>query len=312
MDPTSVVEKTIPYKNQNSTAHIEFYDDFFVDKSDYYFSQLKDIDWDVMYELGSFGNPIIRNSRCMKWYSDYTYAFSNRSIGGVTLKTNEFTEGGLKGNSMTPILKEIRNKIIRLLKERGIEAEFNSVLVNYYKDEKDSVNWHSDNDPWLGSRFMVPSVSFGAERQFCLKPQSSKTQSDEMSWLLKDGSLLFMKGMTQEGWVHSVPKTKNKLNPRINLTFRQVKKSLIPKQPKGQNWDSFREKQLKKYDKIMDSESRIIIKNAKTPRELYPVLLGLQISFKKNQKFNLKNYLSNTKPNDPDYIFLRKIVKKCF
>lgn len=318
--PTTVIEKTISYKNGTSTAKIEFYDNFFTD-NDYYLKELSKIDWDLMYEMGSYGNPIQRNSRYMKWFSDnsnYTYAFSHNSLGGITISNNEFTCGGLKANPLIPILKEIKDKIINLLKCHGIDAKFNSVLVNYYRDQSDSVNWHSDDDPWLGQNFIVPSVTFGSERIFALKAKLDKKGSNEMEWILKNGSLLLMKGMTQKGWDHSIPKvTKVKLKPRINLTFRNVIPSLINKQPKGKNWQSFLSDKDKKYKNInKDLDSRLLLKeyDLVTPRIVYPLLLLLHRAFKNNSlNFELHKELikaiKSDKKSDEDFKLLEKIIQ---
>ena len=114
------------------------------------------------------------------------------------------------------------------------EDYFNCVLVNYYENGADSVNWHSDDDKWLGKNFTVPSVTLGAEREFLLRPKNNKKKIT--TYTLSNGSLLMMKGMTQEGFQHAVPKIK-KSNPnykkgRINLTFRRVVPELIHKNPK--------------------------------------------------------------------------------
>ena len=42
---------------------------------------------------------------------------------------------------------------------------FNSVLINYYRDGKDRVAWHSDDEKELGQNPVIGSVSLGAERK---------------------------------------------------------------------------------------------------------------------------------------------------
>jgi alkylated DNA repair dioxygenase AlkB len=39
---------------------------------------------------------------------------------------------------------------------------------------------------------------------------------------LEPGSLLVMHGVTQDHWLHSLPKMKKVVAPRINLTFRTM------------------------------------------------------------------------------------------
>ncbi len=103
--------------------------------------------------------------------------------------------------------------------EQIAQVQFNSVLLNYYRDGKDSMGWHRDNEKELGHRPVIASVSFGAERKFALRNYISKM--DAVSVSLAHGSLLLMRGDTQHIWEHSVPKVKF-AQPRLNLTFRVV------------------------------------------------------------------------------------------
>jgi alkylated DNA repair dioxygenase AlkB len=104
--------------------------------------------------------------------------------------------------------------------ESVAETNFSSVLLNYYRDGKDSNGWHADNEKELGTNPVIASVSFGAERVFQLKHNNIKEQ--KKSILLEHGSLLIMKGTTQHFWKHQVPKTAKPIGPRINLTFRVI------------------------------------------------------------------------------------------
>ncbi|MFM5982088.1 MAG: alpha-ketoglutarate-dependent dioxygenase AlkB, partial [Sphaerospermopsis kisseleviana] len=54
------------------------------------------------------------------------------------------------------------------------QFNFNSVLLNLYRDGKDSVSWHSDDEPELGKNPIIASVSFGATRRFSLRHKHSK------------------------------------------------------------------------------------------------------------------------------------------
>lgn len=97
--------------------------------------------------------------------------------------------------------------------------EFNAVLANLYRSEKDSVGWHSDDEPELGEMPTIASLSFGATREFQLK---HKDTGMKKNILLKSGSLLIMQGKTQHYWQHCLPKRSRALAPRINLTFRKI------------------------------------------------------------------------------------------
>lgn len=114
--------------------------------------------------------------------------------------------------------------ILRLC-EDAISASFNSVLVNLYRDGNDSVSWHADNEEINGSEPVIASVSLGATRRFDLR---HKETGETVRVDLEDGSLLVMSGLSQHCWVHQIAKTKAKVGPRINLTFRRVVSNAKP------------------------------------------------------------------------------------
>jgi alkylated DNA repair dioxygenase AlkB len=88
-----------------------------------------------------------------------------------------------------------------------------------YRDGNDSVSWHSDNEEINGSEPTIASVSLGATRRFDLRHKES---GETVRVDLEDGSLLVMSGLSQHCWAHQIAKTKAKVGPRINLTFRRV------------------------------------------------------------------------------------------
>jgi alkylated DNA repair dioxygenase AlkB len=117
-------------------------------------------------------------------------------------------------HAMTPLLNDVMNACTA-----ASGAEYNSVLVNLYRDGNDSVSWHSDNEEINGSEPTIASVSLGATRRFDLRHKES---GETVRVDLEDGSLLVMSGLSQHCWVHQIAKTKTKVGPRINLTFRRV------------------------------------------------------------------------------------------
>jgi len=101
-------------------------------------------------------------------------------------------------------------------------APFNSVLLNLYRDGRDSVSWHADNEPGLGDNPVIASVSLGAQRRFHLRHRRTRAR---VSLDLPHGSCLIMAGATQHHWLHQLPKTARPVGPRINLTFRHMRES---------------------------------------------------------------------------------------
>jgi len=160
---------------------------------------------DIMWSQSSikiFGKDI-KEPRLTAWYADegINYKYSGR--------TNI-------ANKWTPTLL-----IIKKLVEDKCETNFNGVLLNYYRSEKDYMGWHSDNEKELGKHPIIASISLGEERKFQLK-HKNKTDLDIVTILPKNGSLLIMKDQTQDYWKHRLSKTTVAKKPRINLTFRKI------------------------------------------------------------------------------------------
>ena len=142
--------------------------------------------------------------RLEAWYGDpgKSYAYS-----GIQMNPKPWTKE----------LVEIKEAIE---KEAGVP--FNSVLINYYRDGKDRVAWHSDDEKELGQNPIIGSVSLGAERKFKLRHKKYKENGLKTEIMLQHGSFLLMKGPTQHHWMHEIPRTAKPIGPRINLTFRII------------------------------------------------------------------------------------------
>jgi alkylated DNA repair dioxygenase AlkB len=109
---------------------------------------------------------------------------------------------------------------LRRLVSKAAGCNFNSVLVNLYRDGNDSMGWHSDNEPELGAAPVIASISLGATRDFHVR--SRRGAGDVQSIPLTHGSLLVMHGSSQSEWQHALPRRKRVTEPRINLTFRLI------------------------------------------------------------------------------------------
>ena len=100
------------------------------------------------------------------------------------------------------------------------KTEFNSVLMNWYRNGDDYLNWHADDEKELGLNPVICSVNFGAKRDFILRMNDDN--DIKITIPLTHGSLLLMSGELQHFWQHSVPKRKKINEMRINLTFRFI------------------------------------------------------------------------------------------
>ena len=116
----------------------------------------------------------------------------------------------------TPRLLAIKASI-----ERATDHCFNSVLLNYYRDERDSMGMHSDDEPELGDEPAIASFSLGHARDLVFKHKLDRDRKP-VRIELGDGSLLLMRGPTQRNWRHGIVKVRRPLGPRLNLTFRHI------------------------------------------------------------------------------------------
>ncbi len=108
--------------------------------------------------------------------------------------------------------------------ETRLGLRFNSVLANFYRDGRDSMGWHSDDEPELGVDPIIVSLSLGAERPFRLRPRGPEA-GGVIALTLEHGSLLCMAGATQRLYQHALPRRVRVTQPRINLTFRRIETS---------------------------------------------------------------------------------------
>jgi alkylated DNA repair dioxygenase AlkB len=141
--------------------------------------------------------------RLMAWYGDTgkSYMYSGRLYEPYT---------------WTPLLLAVKDCV-----EKTCDHQFNSVLLNYYRDGNDSMGFHSDNEPELGKNPVIASLSLGETRTFVLKHKSNKALKP-VRLKLNDGSLLLMGGELQTHWQHGIPKETKQCSVRVSLTFRTI------------------------------------------------------------------------------------------
>jgi alkylated DNA repair dioxygenase AlkB len=117
----------------------------------------------------------------------------------------------------TPSLSRLRERVIE-----ATGAPFNSVLCNLYRDGKDAMGMHADAEPELGPQPVIASLSLGAARRFMLRHRRG-AQRGKLDLRLGGGALLVMRGETQEHFRHGIPREPAVTQPRLNLTFRQIR-----------------------------------------------------------------------------------------
>lgn len=179
------------------------------------------VPWEV-HRLRLFGR-LVDSPRLSCWIGDpdASYAYS-----GTRFAPHPWPAG----------LSALRGRV-----EAACAAPFNSVLANLYRDGRDAMGWHRDDERELGAEPVIASLSLGATRRFLLKraPRPGRGGVGEREWdrqgmplqgppsrplalPLGHGSLLRMAGGTQRYYRHALPRTARPVGPRLNLTFRQV------------------------------------------------------------------------------------------
>ena len=152
-------------------------------------------------EVIIFGKHIT-TKRKVAWYGDSVYSYTQSNT----------TKQALAWTKELSKLKQIVEELTG--------TKFNSYLLNLYHNGSEGMGWHSDDEKPLRKSNTIASLSFGAERKFSFKHKQTK---QTVSLVLEHGSLLVMKGATESNWLHSLPKSNNITQPRINLTFRTIR-----------------------------------------------------------------------------------------
>jgi len=175
---------------------IDYYPDW-VDDADQLFKLLwEEIAWE-QHTIKLYGRAVL-TPRLTAWMGDGPYRYS-----GIV-------------NEPTAWPRALVERRERLQDELGIE--FNSCLVNLYRDGADAMGYHSDNEPELGAQPTIASISLGDRRRFVLRHRST---GERWSWDLGHGDLLVMRDESQSNYAHAIPKTSRQVGPRMNLTFRR-------------------------------------------------------------------------------------------
>lgn len=173
-----------------------------VDKAAFYYKTLEEtINW-RQEEIKYYGKiyPVPRKTA---WYG---YEGFNYEYSGIMCNPEPWTKE----------LLDIKKVIEHFMPGQN----FNSVLLNLYRDGSDKVSWHADDEKGLGLNPTIASVSLGATRRFDLKHKTDEDQKLQIE--LTPGSLIVMTGTLQHHWLHQIPVQKRIKEPRINLTYRTI------------------------------------------------------------------------------------------
>ena len=182
-------------------ADVRYFADAFAEDADALRDALlREIPWET-HRIKLFGREV-DSPRLSCWIGD---------------KGTEYTYSRTRfaPRAWTPTLSTIRETLAS-----RFDLRFNSVLANLYRNGRDSMGWHSDDEPELGQEPVIASLSFGAPRKFRFR--SKETREVAGSIELAHGSLLVMAGATQRLYQHDLPRSARLDDARINLTFREI------------------------------------------------------------------------------------------
>lgn len=182
-----------------SDGIINYYGPVISNPEDYYTSLLHEIDW--QHDQAMIFGKLVVTKRKVAWCGDENFEYSYSGIQKIASPWNS-------------TLLELKQIVEKLSGET-----YNSCLLNLYHNGEEGMAWHSDSEKDLKKHGAIASLTFGAERKFSFKHKETKQKIDIT---LENGSLLIMKGATQEHWLHRLPPTKKTNNARINLTFRTI------------------------------------------------------------------------------------------
>jgi alkylated DNA repair dioxygenase AlkB len=174
------------------------YDDTFLTPghADSYFENLMDhCNWEQKPGIFGYMQP-----RLIASYGDEGITYKYSGVENVALP-------------WITMLLEIKKKI------EAVQGEYNYCLLNRYRSGSDSMGWHADDEPEMGN--VIGSLSLGATRKFRIRHNVTR---ETKTFLAGHGTLIIMAGTMQQFWQHEVPKTKQVVGERINLTFRKIMK----------------------------------------------------------------------------------------
>lgn len=171
-------------------------------RADALFAQLlREVPWEV-HRIRMFGRTV-DSPRLSCWIGDPDAAYR---YSGTLFEPHPWPQA----------LDRLRARL-----SGALGVRFNSVLANRYRDGRDAMGWHRDDEPELGPQPVIASLSLGATRRFRLKADDRAVPP--LSLELPHGSLLVMAGRTQARFRHALPRTARPVGERINLTFRVVR-----------------------------------------------------------------------------------------
>jgi alkylated DNA repair dioxygenase AlkB len=164
-----------------------------------------DLTWEQR-AISLFGREVLQ-PRLIAWAGGLPYRYSGQT---------------LEPRPMLPVLLELTERV-----SARAGVEMNHVLVNRYRDGRDSMGYHADDEPELGRDPTVVTLSLGVARRFVLRSRVDKREPP-LALTLEHGALLILAGPCQHRYRHAVPRQPSLSGERISLTFRRLLRAPTP------------------------------------------------------------------------------------
>jgi alkylated DNA repair dioxygenase AlkB len=197
-------------------------------QSDEEFHRVQAADAELLYnarfDLGTPAADVLSELiECTPWRSDSVVLWGRTYLQPrlTAWYGDEDARYEYSGLELDPLPWTPRLLAIKASVERAAGSRFNSVLLNYYRNERDSMGMHSDDEPELGAEPVIASLSLGELRTLVFRHRSDRSRKS-IRIELGDGSLLLMRGATQSNWKHGIAKERRPCGARVNLTFRWI------------------------------------------------------------------------------------------
>jgi alkylated DNA repair dioxygenase AlkB len=145
-----------------------------------------------------------------------------RGQASFTLNENiHYDYGKIAGGSppneiMCERLKEITQRV-----NEALGRNYNTILMNVYKDNKDAIGFHQDNENGWVKETGFATLAFGCERPFVIQEIAT---GERQKIIHKSGEIIEMPYPMNTYYTHSVPACSKAMASdwRISLTFREI------------------------------------------------------------------------------------------
>lgn len=186
---------------ENENKPLVIFENFF--PSDRSFNLLKYLKENIQWsqDIYKFADKEVKSPRMTFFFGNRNYKYSGQMKIGTPF-TKPITY-------LSNLIEEFCNV------EKGY---FNGCLLNWYRDGKDSITYHSDDEKDMVKNGIIAVLSVGVKREFYLK--NLKTNEVEI-FSLSNGSLTIMNPICQEKYHHAIMKEPKIKEERISLTFRR-------------------------------------------------------------------------------------------